>query len=107
MTDKEIARLVSECIKESERSARGKTFILKPDTIIKAEKISRNINCDCRIEFDSAFNAVDIILKGFVFDSQTSCIKNAFALADVFMIDSDADGRVNIELRLLNAAVEA
>ncbi len=104
MTNSDFAKMVMKCIEDAERAALGRVFVLKPETMIKLEKMSRNANCDCTVNFDAAFNALDICFRGYVFDSQVSSIRTAFSLADVFMIDADADGKVNIELRILNAA---
>ncbi len=104
MTNNEFAKLVMKCIEDAERASLGKVFVLKPEALIKLEQISRRMNCTYSIRFDAAFNAMDICLKGYVFDSQTSGIKTALSLVDVFMIDAESDGKINIELRLLNVA---
>lgn len=104
MTNNDFAKMVLKCIREAERKALGKVFVIKPETMFKIERMSWNISCECRINFDAAFNALDICYQGYVFDSQTSSIKTAFSLADVFVIDAEENGKVNIELRILDAA---
>ncbi len=42
-------------------------------------------------------------MEAYVFDSMSANLKTVFSIADVFVIDANEDGRVHIEMRLLNA----
>ncbi|MGN0660775.1 MAG: hypothetical protein ACI4JX_03560 [Oscillospiraceae bacterium] len=104
MNDYEFARMVTECIKKSEKSSGNKCFVLKTETIIKLKRILGQIKSPVSTSFDFAFNAIDIRLNDYVFDSKTDGIKQALCDADLFVIDAEKDGKICIEIRILNAA---
>lgn len=104
MTNKEFTKMMMNCIHEAQRASCGKTFVLKPKTLVKLDRMTRSAEGDCQVSFDAAFNAIDISVKKYVFDSQCESLKEMILCADIIVIDSESDGKVCIELRILNAA---
>jgi len=54
--------------------------------------------------FDRVSNALEIAVSGYVFDSCITDLKAVFSIVDLFVIDSLSDGKVCIEMKVLNAA---
>lgn len=81
-------------------------FVLSPKTLERLTTISTvlaNSNVTICYHFDCTTNAVDIHLESYVFDSMTIELATLFAAVDVAVIDALSDGKICIEMRILNA----
>lgn len=105
MNDFEFSKFISDILDETRKASRKNTYILKSETIKKIDFIERSFHgLNCIFRFDAPSNSIEITLLGFVFDSLTCNIKQVLLISDVFVIDSLNDGKVCIEMKLLNAA---
>ena len=51
-----------------------------------------------------ATNSIEICVLSYVFDSCVCDLKRVFQTVDLFVIDALNDGKVSIEMKILNAA---
>lgn len=106
MSDFELAKEICSALDRAEQESRKNIYILKPDTIRKINELE-NLLCgtDFSIEFDRCTNSMEICLSGYVLDSQVEKLKRVFSTVDLFVIDATRDGKVCIEMKILNAAI--
>lgn len=101
-----LAELISAAIHEKEEKSRNNVYILKSETADKIGVIRdciRNDSTKLDISFDTTFNALDIEIRNYVFDSKTDDLRTIFNTIDVAVIDALIDGEVCIQMRILNA----
>ena len=99
------ARELYKAIEEAARETENDLYLLKPE-VIQRVKIIENILHDAEytVQLNAVANAVDISVLGYVFDSCFCDLKCVFENVDRIMIDALEDGRVSIEMRIVNAA---
>lgn len=98
--------LLSDCFKDAEKKAAGKIFIIKTETAERLRCIQselRNGNKYAKLSLNFLTNSIDIRIEGYVFDSSVENVKRMFDTVDIFVIDALLDGRVCVEMRILNA----
>lgn len=105
MKDFDLAKEICRALENAERESKKNIYLLKPDTIRRANLIDQLLKgVSHTISFDMVTNSVEICVLGYVFDSGTCELKRIFQTVDLFVIDALNDGRVSIEMKLLNAA---
>lgn len=105
MNNFDFAKEICKALEKAEKESRNNIYLLKPETI----KRSKIISCllkgnDCTISFDMATNSIEICVLSYVFDSCVCDLKRVFQTVDLFVIDALNDGKVSIEMKILNAA---
>ncbi len=105
MKNIDLAKMICKALEKAEKESQGNIYILKPNT----KKIAKNIEkalagMEYEICFDRVSNALEIGVSGYVFDSCITDLKTVFSIVDLFVIDSLSNGKVCIEMKVLNAA---
>ncbi len=105
MDDFNLAKEICKAFERAEKESRNNIFLLRPE-IIKRSKI---IECLLRetehtTSFDMVTNSIEICVLDYVFDSCVSDLKQVFQTVDLFVIDALNDGKVSIEMKIVNAA---
>ena len=105
MKNIDLAKMICNALDKAERDSRGNIYILTPSTMKKARVIEKALaGMEYDICFDRVSNALEIGVSGYVFDSCITDLKAVFSIVDLFVIDSLSDGKVCIEMKVLNAA---
>lgn len=105
MNDRKLSELIVVASERAKKELRNNIYLLKTDTVKKLRLLDGIFNdSDYKAVFDASTNSVEITALGFVFDSMTNDLKKAFSAVVLFVMDSTADGRVCIEMKILNAA---
>ena len=105
MKNIDLAKMICNALEKAERESRGTIYILTPSTMKKAKLIESALKgVEYDICFDRVTNALEISVLGYVFDSCITDLKTAFLIVDLFVIDALTDGKVCIEMKVLNAA---
>lgn len=105
MNDYELSRLLNSALEKAKKECQGNIYLLKTETIKKMKILDDLLGShNCNIGFDAPTNSIEISASAFVFDSTVCNLKRAFELADLFVIDATDDGKVCIEMKILNAA---
>jgi len=107
MNEFELAKMIDLALTEAQKESVNYTFVLKPKTIQKAQ-IMQFLLKDFRytLNFDGATNSLEISFNAYVFDSTYIDLAKVFRIVDVYVIDALKDGRICIEMKLLNAALK-
>lgn len=105
MKEFELAKEICKALERAEKDSRNNIYILKPE-VIRREKIIERVlvGTEYKISFNVATNSIEICVLGYVFDSCVCDLKQVFEMVDLFVIDALKDGRVSIEMKILNAA---
>lgn len=109
MNNYELAKLITQSIVLKEKQMQNKQFYITNDTVKKVLSISSiitkyNPHIEKTCHFDTTFNALDITLQCYVFQGTKELLTTIAENTDLFSIDSIDDGKLCIELRLLNVA---
>lgn len=105
MKNIDLAKLICNALDKAERESRRNIYILTSSTMKKAKLIESALKgVEYDICFDRVSNALEIGVSGYVFDSCITDLKAVFSIVDLFVIDSLSDGKVCIEMKVLNAA---
>jgi len=105
MKNIDLAKKICKALEKAEKESRGNVYILTPYTMKKARVIEKVLaSMEYEICFDRVSNALEIAVSGYVFDSCLTDLKAVFSIVDLFVIDSLSDGKVCIEMKVLNAA---
>ncbi len=105
MNNFNLEKEICAALDRAEKESRKNTYIMKEDTIKKVKLLSSFLReTNFSIEFDRVINTIEICLTGYVLDSCTCDLKSVFKIVDLFVIDSLNDGKVCIEMKILNAA---
>jgi len=105
MKNIDLAKKICKALEKAEKESRGNVYILTPYTMKKARVIEKVLaSMEYEICFDRVSNALEIAVSGYVFDSCITDLKAVFSIVDLFVIDSLSDGKVCIEMKVLNAA---
>ena len=105
MKNIDLAKIICKALEKAEKETRGNVYILTPNTMKKARIIEKALaGMKSEICFDRVSNALEIAVSGYVFDSCLTDLKAVFSIVDLFVIDSLSDGKVCIEMKVLNAA---
>lgn len=105
MNDFDLAKVICRALEEAEKENRNNIYLIKPETMRKATTIESILNdTELSLSFDYITNSIEICVLGYVFDSCTCDLKRVFQTVDLFVIDALADGKVSIEMKILNAA---
>ena len=105
MSDFDLAKEICKALEKAEKESRNNIYLLRPETIKRTKIISCLLkDRDCAISFDMATNSIEICVLGYVFDSCVCDLKRVFQTVDLFVIDALSDGKVSIEMKILNAA---
>lgn len=105
MKNIDLAKMICRALEKAERESQNNIYILKPNTMKKAKVIEMAIEgMKYDINFDRATNSLEISVSGYVFDSCISDLKSVFSVVDLFVIDALTDGKVCIEMKVINAA---
>jgi len=105
MKNIDLAKKICKALEKAEKETRGNVYILTPNTMKKARMIEKALaGMESEICFDRVSNALEIAVSGYVFDSCLTDLKAVFSIVDLFVIDSLSDGKVCIEMKVLNAA---
>lgn len=105
MNEFDLAREICKALEKAEKESRNNIYLLRPETIKRTKIISCLLkDRDCAISFDMATNSIEICVLGYVFDSCVCDLKRVFLTVDLFVIDALNDGKVSIEMKILNAA---
>lgn len=105
MKEFNLAKEICKALESAEKDSRNHIYILKPE-VIRREKIIERVlaETEYKISFDVVTNSIEISVLGYVFDSCVCDLKHVFEMVDLFVIDALKDGRVSIEMKILNAA---
>lgn len=105
MKNIDLAKIICKALEKAEKETRGNVYILTPNTMKKTRIIEKALaGMKSEICFDRVSNALEIAVSGYVFDSCLTDLKAVFSIVDLFVIDSLSDGKVCIEMKVLNAA---
>lgn len=105
MNNFDLAKEICKALERAEKESRNNIYLLKPETIKRSKIINRLLkDSECTIAFDMATNSIEICVLGYVFDSCVCDLKRVFQTVDLFVIDALNDGKVSIEMKILNAA---
>ena len=105
MNDFNLAKIICCALEEAQKESRNNVYLIKLETLIKVKTIEAILNdTELSLSFDCTSNSIEICVFGYVFDSCTADLKRIFQTVDLFVIDTLRDGKVSIEMKILNAA---
>ena len=105
MKEFDLAKEICKALERAEKESRNNIYLLKPETLHRVQVI----NCLLEgtqhdVSFDMVTNSIEICILGYVFDSCVCDLKRIFQTVDLFVVDALKDGRVSIEMKIINAA---
>lgn len=105
MKNIDLAKMICKALEKAEKESRDNVYILTPNTMKKATILEKALaSMEYEICFDRVSNALEIGVSGYVFDSCITDLKAVFSIVDLFVIDALSNGKVCIEMKVLNAA---
>ena len=105
MNNLQLAKMITKALENTAIEVHKNIYILKPDTIRKISVLEKLLHENRpSVNFDRTTNSIDINLTGYVFDSCVCELKQVFQTVDLFVIDAMNDGKVCIEMKIINAA---
>ena len=105
MKNSDLAQGICKALEKAERDSRNNIYILKSETVNKINILTKALaDTENTIDFDRATNSIEITLTGNVFDSCITNLKDMFQIVDLLVIDALSDGKVCIEMKIINAA---
>lgn len=105
MKNFDLIKALGHALKEKDKTCANKIYFLRPETIRKISELESLLNgAQAKIDFDAISNSIEICLTDYVFDSCVNKMKRIFSITDLFVIDADSDGKVHIEMKILNAS---
>lgn len=105
MKNIDLAKMICNALKKAERESKNNIYILTPTTMKKATQIEAALKeTEYSISFDRVTNSLIVSVTGYVFDSCVTNLKTVFSAVDLFVIDALSNGKVCIEMKVLNAA---
>ncbi len=105
MNDYILSQFLNASLNQAKKECQNNVYLLKVETIKKIKIIDDLFEFyHCNINFDAPTNSIEISTTAFVFDSMVCNLKRAFELVDLFVIDSIDDGKVCVQMKILNAA---
>lgn len=105
----DLSKLITNVITTAKEKSMDKNFYITPETTNKVITIS-NIFSDSTsymeksVSLDTAFNTLDITVKCYVFEVYGDNLKSLATNTDLLCIDAEADGKLCIQMKILNAA---
>lgn len=105
----DFSQLVVQTITIAKKKSLNKTFFLTPDTMQKTKNISDvistiTINAEKFINFDTAFNTLELTVKCYVFEIANPLLQILAENTDLICIDAEDDGKLCIQMKICNAA---
>ena len=105
MNNFDLAKEICKALERAEKESKNNIYLLKPETMKRAKVIESLLKeTEHNISFDTVTNSMEINALGYVFDSCVCDLKRIFQTVDLFVIDALIDGKVSIEMKILNAA---
>lgn len=105
MSDFELAKEICTALERAEKETRNTVYLLKAESLKKVKNLEQLLMDEqYSMHFDRLTNSLEITLTGYVFDSLNCDLKSIFQTVDLFVIDAMKDGRIYIEMKILNAA---
>lgn len=105
MKDFDLVKELYKAMESAEKESRNNLYLLKPETIRRTKTIQCLIrDTEHTVSFNKATNSIEICVSGYVLDSCTCDLALVFQTVDLFAIDAMIDGKVCIEMKILNAA---
>ena len=105
----DLSKHITNTIAIAKQKSLDKDFYITPETTEKVITISQIFSdstsyFEKSVSLDTAFNALDITVKCYVFEVNSQNLQILTNNTDLICIDAENDGKLCIQMKLLNAA---